>query len=64
MEILQSESTTDISQLPSRTGWDFFEIASALQNLRKLDAVTVEQEGSLQLARLGPNWKAVLSLLK
>jgi hypothetical protein len=64
MEILRSESMTDISQLPSRTGQDFFEIATALQNLRKLDAVKVEQEGSVQFARLGPNWQAVLSLLK
>ena len=63
MDIVKSESATDISQLPSRTGSDFFEIATALQNLRKLDAVTVEQAGSLQLARLGPNWQAVLSLM-
>ena len=63
LDILQSEGVVDISQLSSRIGGDFFEIANALQNLRKLDAVKIEQQGSVQLARLGPNWQTVMSLM-
>jgi len=65
LKVLQAEPNgSDVSQLAKRANVDFFEFAAALQTLQKLGAVTVEGQGSTQVARLGNNWQDVISLIR
>ena len=59
----ESPDGCEVSLLGKRAGVDFFEFATALQTLQKLDAVIVEGQGAGQIARLGSKWQDVVSLL-